>query len=93
MVYHSGAWRGHWHRVCRTVCIGIRFLVKPDTSRKNQVEKGAKLGWKGVLISLGFGLPIGFGTGFVGTGGGGYIATTGGGHLPDPYDDRKGTLV
>ena len=53
-----------------TFCIGIRFLVKPDTSRKNQVEKGAKLGWKGVLISLGFGLPIGFGTGFVGTGGG-----------------------
>lgn len=53
-----------------TFCIGIRFLVKPDTSRENPVEKGAKLGWKGVLLSLFFGLPIGFGTGFVGTGGG-----------------------
>ena len=53
-----------------TFCIGIRFLVKPDTSRKNQVEKGTKLGWKGVLISILCGIPIGFGTGFVGTGGG-----------------------
>lgn len=53
-----------------TFCIGIRFLVKPDTSRKNQVEKGAKLGWKGVLLSIVCGIPIGFGTGFVGTGGG-----------------------
>ena len=53
-----------------TFCIGIRFLVKPDTSRKNQVEKGAKLGWKGILISILCGIPIGFGTGFVGTGGG-----------------------
>ena len=53
-----------------TFCIGIRFLVKPDTSRENPVEKGAKLGWKGVLLSLVCGIPIGFGTGFVGTGGG-----------------------
>lgn len=53
-----------------TFCIGIRFLVKPDTSRKDPVQKGAKLGWKGILISLFFGLTIGFGTGFVGTGGG-----------------------
>lgn len=53
-----------------TFCIGIRFLVKPDTSRDDPVEKGAKLGWKGVLLSLFFGIPIGFGTGFVGTGGG-----------------------
>ena len=51
-----------------TFCIGIRFLVKPDTSRKNQPAKGEKLDWKGVLISLFFGLTIGFGTGFVGTG-------------------------
>ena len=35
-----------------TFCIGIRFLVKPDTSRKNQPAKGEKLDWKGVLISL-----------------------------------------
>ena len=48
----------------------IRFLVKPDTSRETQVEKGSKLGWKGVLLSLVCGIPIGFGTGFVGTGGG-----------------------
>ena len=53
-----------------TFCIGIRFLVKPDTSRENPVEKGAKLGWKGVVLSLVCGIPIGFGTGFVGTGGG-----------------------
>ncbi|MCR5165969.1 MAG: TSUP family transporter [Oscillospiraceae bacterium] len=53
-----------------TFCIGIRFLVKPDTSRDEPVEKGAKLGLKGVLLSLFCGIPIGFGTGFVGTGGG-----------------------
>ena len=53
-----------------TFCIGIRFLVKPDTSRDNPTEKGSRLGWKGVLLSLGCGIPIGFGTGFVGTGGG-----------------------
>ena len=29
-----------------TFCIGIRFLVKPDTSRKNQTKKGEKLGLK-----------------------------------------------
>ena len=53
-----------------TFCIGIRFLVKPDTSRKVQAQKGERLGIKGVIISLLCGLPIGFGTGFVGTGGG-----------------------
>ena len=53
-----------------TFFIGIRFLVKPDTSRENTVGKGEKLDWKGVAISLFFGLTIGFGTGFVGTGGG-----------------------
>ena len=53
-----------------TFCIGIRFLVKPDTSRKDQVSKGEKLGLKGIVISLLCGIPIGFGTGFVGTGGG-----------------------
>jgi hypothetical protein len=53
-----------------TFCIGIRFLVKPDTSRKDAAAKGAKLDWKGVIISLFFGLSIGFGAGFVGTGGG-----------------------
>ncbi|MBQ3973665.1 MAG: TSUP family transporter, partial [Lachnospiraceae bacterium] len=53
-----------------TFFIGIRFLVSPDTSRKNQAEKGEKLDLKGIAISLFFGLTIGFGTGFVGTGGG-----------------------
>ena len=53
-----------------TFFIGIRFLIKPDTSRENTAAKGEKLDWKGVIISLFFGLTIGFGTGFVGTGGG-----------------------
>ena len=53
-----------------TFFIGIRFLVKPDTSRKNQAARGEKLDLKGIVISLFFGLTIGFGTGFVGTGGG-----------------------
>ena len=53
-----------------TFFIGIRFLVKPDTSRRNQAAKGEKLDWRGVAVSLFFGLTIGFGTGFVGTGGG-----------------------
>ena len=53
-----------------TFFIGIRFLIKPDTSRENTVGKGEKLDWKGVAVSLFFGLTIGFGTGFVGTGGG-----------------------
>lgn len=52
------------------VGIGIRFLLKPDTQREKPVAKGAKLDWKGVIISLFFGLTIGFGTGFVGSGGG-----------------------
>ncbi|MBE6726555.1 MAG: hypothetical protein E7576_15405 [Ruminococcaceae bacterium] len=53
-----------------TFFIGIRFLAKPDTSRKDRAVKGEKLDWRGVIISLFFGLTIGFGTGFVGTGGG-----------------------
>lgn len=53
-----------------TFCIGIRFLARPDTSRKDHIAKGDRLDWKGIAISLFFGLTIGFGTGFVGTGGG-----------------------
>ncbi|MCR5230931.1 MAG: TSUP family transporter [Solobacterium sp.] len=53
-----------------TFFIGIRFLVSPDTGRKNAADKGEKLDWKGIAVSLFFGLTIGFGTGFVGTGGG-----------------------
>ncbi|MGM9662569.1 MAG: TSUP family transporter [Oscillospiraceae bacterium] len=52
------------------VGIGVRFLLKPDTQREETVDRGAKLDGKGVLISLFFGLTIGFGTGFVGSGGG-----------------------
>ena len=53
-----------------TFFIGIRFLAKPDTSRDDRPAKGKKLDRKGVAVSLFFGLTIGFGTGFVGTGGG-----------------------
>lgn len=53
-----------------TFFIGIRFLIKPDTTRKETSAKGERLNWKGVAVSLFFGLTIGFGTGFVGTGGG-----------------------
>ncbi len=53
-----------------TFCIGIRFLVKPDTSKKDSVGADTKLGLKEIVISIFFGLTIGFGTGFVGTGGG-----------------------
>lgn len=53
-----------------TLCIGNRFLIKPTTERKNGAAKGEKLDIKGVAVSLFFGLTIGFGTGFVGTGGG-----------------------
>ena len=52
------------------VGIGIRFLLKPDTQRRETVATGAKLDAKGVAVSLFFGLTIGFGTGFVGSGGG-----------------------
>ena len=49
-----------------TFCIGIRFLVKPDTSRADGAAKGEGLSPRDVLVSLFFGLT----TGFVGTGGG-----------------------
>ena len=53
-----------------TFCIGLRFLISPDT-RKNRTEgKSGKLDGKGIAVSVFFGLTIGFGTGFVGTGGG-----------------------
>ena len=53
-----------------TFFIGIRFLVKPDTSKSGADAFSVKLGPKEIFISLFFGLTIGFGTGFVGTGGG-----------------------
>ncbi|MCD7750169.1 MAG: sulfite exporter TauE/SafE family protein [Lachnospiraceae bacterium] len=53
-----------------TFCIGIRFLIKPDTSRTGADSSNVRLGVKEIIISVFFGLTIGFGTGFVGTGGG-----------------------
>ena len=52
-----------------TFFIGIRFLVKPDTQRKDAAS-GGRLDAKGIAVSLFFGLTIGFGTGFFGSGGG-----------------------
>lgn len=52
------------------VGIGIRFLISPDTQKDKTVAKGARLDWKRIAVSLFFGLTIGFGTGFVGSGGG-----------------------
>ncbi|MCD7808538.1 MAG: TSUP family transporter [Erysipelotrichaceae bacterium] len=53
-----------------TFCIGIRFIIKPDTSKKGASASNVRLGLKEIIISIFFGLTIGFGTGFVGTGGG-----------------------
>ena len=44
-----------------TFFIGIRFLVRPDTTREQTASRGETLDLKGVLISLFFGLTIGFG--------------------------------
>ena len=53
-----------------TFCIGIRFLLFPDTSRKEAIARDKKLGALEIGMSIFWGLSIGFGTGFVGTGGG-----------------------
>lgn len=52
------------------VAIGIRFLVSPDSKKRPEKDAKAKLTLKEIAISLFFGLTIGFGTGFFGTGGG-----------------------
>lgn len=52
------------------VAIGIRFLVSPDSKARPEKEGGARLTAKEIAVSLFFGLTIGFGTGFFGTGGG-----------------------
>lgn len=52
------------------VAIGIRFLVKPNSGEKAD-EKGTRILNKlQIAVSLFFGLTIGFGTGFFGSGGG-----------------------
>ena len=52
------------------VAIGIRFLVKPDSKDKRTSQGTVKLTAKEIAVSLFFGLTIGFGTGFFGSGGG-----------------------
>lgn len=52
------------------VAIGIRFLVKPDAKKKEALSAQHKLTWKEIAVSVFFGLTIGFGTGFFGSGGG-----------------------
>lgn len=50
--------------------IGIRFLVKPDAKDKPERGSEVKLSAREIAVSLFFGLTIGFGTGFFGSGGG-----------------------
>ena len=52
------------------VAIGIRFLVKPDSKERPEKDGEVKLTVKEIAVSLFFGLTIGFGTGFFGSGGG-----------------------
>lgn len=52
------------------VAIGIRFLVKPESKERPEKDGTARLGAKQIAVSLFFGLTIGFGTGFFGSGGG-----------------------
>ncbi len=50
--------------------IGIRFLVSPDSKERPEKDGAVKLTPKEIAVSLFFGVTIGFGTGFFGTGGG-----------------------
>ncbi len=52
------------------VAIGIRFLVKPSAEDKPVKGGEVKLSAKEIAVSLFFGITIGFGTGFFGSGGG-----------------------
>lgn len=52
------------------VAIGIRFLVKPDAKERPDKDGTGRLTVKEIAVSLFFGLTIGFGTGFFGSGGG-----------------------
>ena len=52
------------------VAIGIRFLVKPDSKERPEKDGKVKLTFREIAVSLFFGLTIGFGTGFFGSGGG-----------------------
>lgn len=52
------------------VAIGIRFLIKPDAKERPEKDGRVRLTAKEIAVSLFFGLTIGFGTGFFGSGGG-----------------------
>lgn len=52
------------------VAIGIRFLISPDSKERPEKDGKVKLTFKEIAVSLFFGLTIGFGTGFFGSGGG-----------------------
>lgn len=52
------------------VAIGIRFLVKPNSGGKADGKGTMELNKLQIAVSLFFGLTIGFGTGFFGSGGG-----------------------
>ena len=52
------------------VAIGIRFLVKPDSGERSARTGFMRLTAREIAVSIFFGLTIGFGTGFFGTGGG-----------------------
>lgn len=52
------------------VAIGIRFLVSPDSKERPEKDGKVTLTFKEIAVSLFFGLTIGFGTGFFGSGGG-----------------------
>jgi len=52
------------------VAIGIRFLVKPNSGERPQGKASARLTPVQIGLSIFFGLTIGFGTGFFGSGGG-----------------------
>lgn len=52
------------------VAIGVRFLVSPDSKERPEKDGKVRLTAKEIAVSLFFGLTIGFGTGFFGTGGG-----------------------
>lgn len=52
------------------VAIGIRFLVSPDSKERPEKDGKVTLSFKEIAVSIFFGLTIGFGTGYFGSGGG-----------------------
>lgn len=52
------------------IAIGVRFLLKPDSRNQEAIPTEKKLTPFQIAMSLFFGLTIGFGTGFFGSGGG-----------------------